>query len=74
MNPPDGLKKVGSIGLPMNGTDMGIMDDYGKLCARGEKGEIVIRGPMLMKGYWNRPEETAEMIRGGLAAYRRCRL
>lgn len=65
VNPFEGLKKVGSIGLPMKGTEMGIMDDGGELLPCGKSGEIVIRGPMLMKGYWGKPEETAEMIRDG---------
>jgi len=64
-NPIDGVKKVGSIGIPMKGTEMEIMDDDGKILSRGEQGEIVIRGPQLMKGYWNKPEETAEAIRDG---------
>ncbi len=64
-NPIDGLKKVGSIGIPMKGTEMKIMDDNDRILPRGEQGEIVIRGPQLMKGYWNKPEETAEAIRDG---------
>ena len=65
VNPPDGVKKVGSIGLPMKGTEMRIVDDEGKPLPARKEGEIVIRGPMLMKGYWNKPEETAEVIRDG---------
>ncbi len=65
VNPPDGVKKVGSIGLPMKGTEMRVMDDDGRTLPARKEGEIVIRGPMLMKGYWNKPEETAEVIRGG---------
>lgn len=64
-NPWLGLKKIGSIGLPMTGTEMQIVDDYGKPLPAGEKGEIVIRGPQVMKGYWNRPQETAEVIKDG---------
>jgi long-chain acyl-CoA synthetase len=64
-NPIDGLKKVGSIGIPMKGMEIKIMDDDGKILPRGEQGEIVIRGPQLMKGYWNKPEETAQAIRDG---------
>jgi len=65
VNPLDGLKKVGSIGLPMKGTEMRIIDDDGNELPPGKEGEIVIRGPMLMKGYWNKPEETAEILRKG---------
>jgi long-chain acyl-CoA synthetase len=65
VNPLEGLKKVGSIGLPMKGTEMGIVDDDGNELLPGQEGEIVIRGPMLMKGYWNKPEETAEILRKG---------
>jgi long-chain acyl-CoA synthetase len=63
--PPTGQKKVGSIGKPMIGTDLRIMDDDGNWLPAGQQGEIVIRGPQLMKGYWNRPEETAQAIRNG---------
>jgi long-chain acyl-CoA synthetase len=64
-NPFDGLKKIGSIGLPMIGTEMRIVDDSGKELAPGQEGEIVIRGPMLMKGYWQKPEETADILKDG---------
>ena len=65
VNPLEGLKKVGSIGLPMKGTEMRIVDDDGNVLPPGQQGEIVIRGPMLMRGYWNKPEETAEILKGG---------
>ena len=64
-NPFDGLKKIGSIGLPMIGTEIRIVDDDGNALAPGQEGEIVIRGPMLMKGYWQKPEETADILRNG---------
>lgn len=64
-NPWLGLKKIGSIGLPMTGTDMRIVDDSGKRLPHGEKGEIVIRGPQVMKGYWNRPGESADALKNG---------
>ncbi|HYB21271.1 MAG TPA: long-chain fatty acid--CoA ligase [Thermodesulfobacteriota bacterium] len=65
VNPPEGVKKVGSIGLPMKGMEMKVVDDEGKVLPARKEGEIVIRGPMLMKGYWNKPEETVEVLRGG---------
>jgi long-chain acyl-CoA synthetase len=65
VNPLEGLKKVGSIGLPMKGTEMRIVDHDGNTLPPGKQGEIVIRGPMLMQGYWNKPEETAEILREG---------
>ena len=64
-NHPDRDRKPGSIGTPIEGVEMGIVDDDGRLPA-GEVGEIVIRGHNVMKGYWNRPDATAEAI--GLAA------
>jgi long-chain acyl-CoA synthetase len=65
-NPCDGRPvKVGSIGIPYVGMTMGIMDDRGRLLETGESGEIVLKGPSLMKGYWNRPEETAKVIVDG---------
>lgn len=65
VNPLEGLKKVGSIGVPMKGTEMRIVDDDGNPLPPGKQGEIVISGPMLMKGYWNKPAETAEVLKGG---------
>ena len=52
----------GQIGVPLPSTDAAILDDDGKPVALGEVGEICLRGPQVMKGYWNRPEETANMF------------
>ncbi|WP_343608161.1 long-chain-fatty-acid--CoA ligase [Roseateles sp.] len=52
----------GSIGLPVPNTEIAIRDDSGKDLPIGERGEICIRGPQVMAGYWNRPEETAQAI------------
>jgi long-chain acyl-CoA synthetase len=58
--------RTGSIGTPIEGVEMAIADvTDGHLLASGETGEIVIRGPNVMLGYWNRPRETAEAIRDG---------
>jgi long-chain acyl-CoA synthetase len=65
VNPFRGRKKVGSLGLPMKGTEMKITDDNGHTMPPGREGEIVIRGPMLMKGYWNQPEATKDAFRDG---------
>ena len=59
INPPDGRKRPGTAGLPLPGTQIAIMDDVGRLCAPGEVGEIVAKGPQLMTGYLLRPDETA---------------
>jgi len=65
VNPIDGLKKIGSIGKPMMGMEMKIFDDAGNEVPHGREGEIVLRGPMVMKGYWNQPEATAEILHDG---------
>jgi long-chain acyl-CoA synthetase len=52
----------GAAGLPMPRTEISIRDDSGAEVATGERGELCIRGPQLMRGYWNRPEETAEVF------------
>jgi long-chain acyl-CoA synthetase len=52
----------GSIGLPMPSTELSIRDDEGRERGVGEAGEICIRGPQVMRGYWNRPEETAQVM------------
>jgi len=62
MNPLDLSEYNGAIGLPIPSTDACLMDDDGKLVALGEAGELCIRGPQVMDGYWQRPEETAKVI------------
>jgi long-chain acyl-CoA synthetase len=60
-------RKAGSVGLPMTGTECKIVDlESGtREVPAGEDGELCIRGPQVMKGYWNKPEETAETLRDG---------
>jgi long-chain acyl-CoA synthetase len=64
-NHPDEERKPGSIGTPIEGVEMKVVDEDGEEVAQGEVGEIVIRGHNVMKGYWRRPEASAEAIRGG---------
>ena len=66
-NPVFGGRKPGSIGLPLPDTDCKIvdLDDPDREVAPGERGELCIKGPQVMLGYWNKPEATAEMIRNG---------
>ncbi|WP_413581704.1 AMP-binding protein [Bdellovibrio sp. HCB288] len=61
-NPIDGTDRVGTIGLPMPSTDVKLVDEDGKEVAMGEAGELVCRGPQVMKGYWNRADETAAVL------------
>lgn len=63
-NPIDGTERNGTIGLPLPNTEMCIMDDDGNVLKVGERGEVCIKGPQVMKGYWNRPIETAETMHG----------
>ncbi len=65
LNPIDGHGKVGSIGLPVPSTDVRVVDDSGRVCGPGERGEIQVMGPQVMAGYFNRPDETAKMIVDG---------
>ena len=62
MNPMDMEEFNGCIGLPLPSTECAIMNDDGELLPQGETGELVVRGPQVMKGYWQRPEETAKAI------------
>jgi long-chain acyl-CoA synthetase len=64
-NHPDRERKPGSIGTPIDGVEMKVVDDDGRDVAQGEVGEIVIRGHNVMKGYWNKPDATAEAIKDG---------
>jgi long-chain acyl-CoA synthetase len=61
-NPADASKFSGSIGVPLPSTEVAILDDDGKPVALGEAGEIAIRGPQVMAGYWARPDETAKVM------------
>ena len=64
-NHPDRERKAGSIGTPIDGVEMKVVDDDGAEVGQGEVGEIVIRGHNVMKGYWNKPDATEEAIRDG---------
>ena len=65
VNPLDGSARLGCIGLPISSTDMRIVDDAGNPLPQGETGEIQIKGPQVMKGYYNRPDATAQIIKDG---------
>jgi long-chain acyl-CoA synthetase len=64
-NLPDRVRKPGSIGVPVEGVQMRLVDDQGQTAPDGEIGEIAIRGHNVMKGYWGKPEATAEAITDG---------
>ena len=64
-NHPDKERKAGSIGTPIRGVEMKVVDEDGKDVAQGEVGEIVIKGPNVMKGYWKRDEATEEVMKDG---------
>ncbi len=64
-NHPHAERKPGSIGTPIAGVEMRLVDDQGGDTAAGEVGEIAIRGPNVMKGYWQKPEETEKAIPDG---------
>jgi fatty-acyl-CoA synthase len=61
----DSIRKIGSIGTPMVGVEVRVVDEEMKDVPRGDVGEIVYRSPMVMTEYWNKPDETAEAFRGG---------
>jgi long-chain acyl-CoA synthetase len=62
MNPLDLAEYNGAIGLPIPSTDVCVQDDDGKLLPVGTPGELCVRGPQVMQGYWQKPEETAKVI------------
>jgi long-chain acyl-CoA synthetase len=64
-NHPDRERKVGSIGTPVAGVEMKVVDDDDNEVPQGEVGEIVIKGPNVMKGYWRKPDATEDAIRDG---------
>jgi long-chain acyl-CoA synthetase len=61
-NPVDSEAYSGTIGLPMPSTELALLDDNGREVPMGQPGEIAIRGPQVMAGYWQRPDETAKVM------------
>jgi long-chain acyl-CoA synthetase len=59
------VPKIGSIGIPVPGTDVRIANEQGEELSVGDVGEIQVRGPQVMQGYWNRPDETALIMKDG---------
>jgi long-chain acyl-CoA synthetase len=66
-NPIQGTRKIGSIGIPIPGTDAKIVDpaDSARELTVGQEGELAVKGPQIMKGYWGMPEETSQVLRDG---------
>jgi long-chain acyl-CoA synthetase len=64
-NPLYGERRLGSVGLPLPGVDAKVVDEEGKEVPLGEVGELIVKGPNIMKGYWNRPEETQKALKDG---------
>ena len=65
VNPVKGDNPVGSIGIPLPSTEAMVVDDSGQPTKPGEPGELIIRGPQVMKGYWNQPAESSKVLRNG---------
>ncbi len=65
VNPLKGLRKPCSVGIPLPGIEVKVVGDDGNELPMGEVGELLVKGPCVMLGYYNRPEETAETIRDG---------
>ncbi|MCY1218309.1 Long-chain-fatty-acid--CoA ligase [compost metagenome] len=61
-NPYGSQARLGTVGIPVPGTAFKTIDDAGNELPLGERGELCIKGPQVMKGYWNRPEATAEVL------------
>ncbi len=64
-NPPSGIRKVGSIGIPFPNTDCKIVDDENIELPIGSVGELIIKGPQIMKGYWKNDEESTYALKNG---------
>ncbi|MFB2582299.1 AMP-binding protein [Herbiconiux sp. P15] len=65
VNPTWTTPRVGTIGLPLPSTDVELRDEEGAPVPLGESGELCVRGPQVMSGYWNQPENTAEVLKDG---------
>ncbi len=65
VNPPQGVQKPGSVGLPLPGVQVRVVDEAGRDLPTGQVGEIIVAGDNVMQGYWQDPAATTETIRGG---------
>ncbi|MBI4697704.1 MAG: AMP-binding protein, partial [Nitrospirae bacterium] len=65
VNPVDGIRKPGSVGPALPGIEAAVVGEDGERLASGETGELIVRGQNIMKGYFNRPDETADTIKDG---------
>jgi long-chain acyl-CoA synthetase len=65
VNPLNGVRKPGSVGVPLPGIEVAIVGDKGEKLTPGHVGELIVRGPNVMEGYFNRSEETHEVLRNG---------
>jgi long-chain acyl-CoA synthetase len=65
VNPLDGTARIGTVGMPVPSTDVRIADEHDHEMPIGQQGEIQVKGPQVMLGYFNKPEETAKTIRNG---------
>ncbi|MBI4654732.1 MAG: long-chain fatty acid--CoA ligase [Nitrospirae bacterium] len=65
VNPLDGVRKPGSVGLPLPGIEVSVVGEDNRLLGRGEVGELIVKGPNIMKGYFNRRKETEEALKNG---------
>ncbi len=65
VNPLDGSARLGTIGMPVPSTDARIVDEDGHVLGVNQVGELQVKGPQVMKGYYNRPDETAKALRDG---------
>jgi long-chain acyl-CoA synthetase len=61
-NPTMGQPQLGSVGLPLPSTDVRLIDENGQAVAPGQAGEIVVKGPQVMQGYWQKPDETSQVM------------
>jgi long-chain acyl-CoA synthetase len=64
-NPVNGTDVMGSIGLPVPSTDVKLVDDHNNIVPQGQPGELCVKGPQVMEGYWNRPEDTKQVLIDG---------
>ena len=60
-----GVRRLGAIGIPVPGTQVRLVDDDGKPVPLGQPGELIVKGPQVMQGYWNQPAETDKVLRDG---------